>query len=568
MHGNADTLVDNAAIPRTNAIVRVLPSLTDLAFLMPTVFLFARMDGVKTMLGDGDTGWHIRTGQWILANGRVPDKDIFSYTKAGETWYAWEWLWDTCFAWLYQHGGLATVVTVNIVLISLTFALLFRLVQRHCENPFVAIGVTFLACAASTLHWLARPHLVTMLFTVILLFVLDRAREGRTRLLWTLPLFFVLWTNLHGGFLVGLVVLAGYMGGELARGLFTADSGERRAAFGSARRYALTALACAVATIVNPYTYHLHTHIYQFFAEPYHVEHISEYQSISFHSPAALYLEPLLLLGVLSAVWFVVKHRDFVPLVLMAGWAHLALFAARNIPLFGIVAAPFVGQAIYEMLGSLEHSQVAAWLRRAISGFRTAAAEFSETDRHWRLYVPSVVIAAIVALLIANPNATGKLKPEYDPKRYPANALTLLRSDPGSRIFTDDEWGDYLLYQLYPGHKVFVDGRDDFYGQDFEQKYLDLMNVKYDWEKYLSQYRVDTIVLSTKTALASAIKESGHWRTVYDDTLAIVFRAVPERAAESQQFSAGPSGGKDRDPGITKAVNRDRKIVAAKSKGV
>jgi hypothetical protein len=161
------------------------------------------------------------------------------------------------------------------------------------------------------------------------------------------------------------------------------------------------------------------------------------------------------------------------------------------------------------------------------------------------------------------------LKPEYDPERYPTKVLSLLRADPGSRIFTDDEWGDYLLYQLYPGHKVFVDGRSDFYGQDFEQKYLDVMNVKYDWEQSLGRYNVDTIVLSTKTALASAIKQSGHWRTVYDDTVAVVFRAVPERAAESQQVSAGISGGKERDPEITKAVHRDRKMVAVKQpKGV
>src|SRR6202163_2295431 len=115
MHGNADTLVHNAAIPRTNAIVRVLPSLTDLAFLMLIVFLFARMDGVKTMLGDGDTGWHIRTGQWILANGRVPRQDMFSFTKPGQAWYAWEWLWDVCFAWLYHHGAMASVVAASIL---------------------------------------------------------------------------------------------------------------------------------------------------------------------------------------------------------------------------------------------------------------------------------------------------------------------------------------------------------------------------------------------------------------------------------------------------------------------
>lgn len=554
---------------KTNPIVRVLPSLTDLAFLMPIVFLFTRMDGVKSMLGDGDTGWHIRTGQWILANGRVPHKDIFSYTKPGDPWYAWEWLWDVCFAWLYDHGGLAIVVAVNIILISLTFALLFRLVQRHCENPFVAIAVTFLACSASSLHWLARPHLVTMLFTVILLFVLNRDREARTRWLWALPVFFILWTNLHGGFLVGLIVIAGYMAGELATGLFTADSPQRRASLASAKRYALTVLACAAATIVNPYTYHLHAHIYQFLTEPYHLQHINEYQSISFHSAAALYVEFLILFGAFSAAWFVVKRRDFVPLVLIAGWAHLALFAARNIPLFGIVAAPFVAQAVSEMLRGLEQAQAAAWLHRAIAGFRTTAAEFSATDRQWRLHVASVAAALIVTLLIANPNASGKWKPEYDPKGYPANALAVLRSEPGSRIFADDEWGDYLLYQLYPGHKVFVDGRDDFYGQDFEQKYLDVINVKYNWEQLLAKYQVDTIVLSTTSALAGAIKESSHWRTVYDDTVAIVFRAVPERAPETQQVSTGASGRKDRDPEITKAVRSDHKVVAVKqSKGV
>jgi hypothetical protein len=554
---------------KTNPIVRVLPSLTDLAFLMPMVFLFTRMEGAKTMLGDGDTGWHILTGQWILANGRVPHADIFSYTKPGQPWFAWEWLWDVCFAWLYQHGGLATVVAVSIVIISLTIALLFRLVRRHCENPFIAIAVTFLACAASSIHWLARPHLVTLLFTVILLMVLDRVREGQTRWLRALPWFFVLWTNLHGGFLVGLIILAGYAAGELARAVFMANSDERRGALQSATRFAATALACALATLVNPYTYHLHAHIYQYFSEPYHVQHIIEYQSISFHSPIAPYLEAMLLLSVFAAAWFVVKRRDFVPLVLMGGWAHLALFAARNIPLFGIVAAPFVAQALYEMLGVLERAQVATWLRRAAAGFRRTAEEFGETDRHWRLYPISALAAVVVALLIASPNATGKLKPEYDPERYPAKALSVLRADPGSKIFTDDEWGDYLLYHLYPGHKVFVDGRSDFYGQDFEQKYSDVMGVQYDWEQFLSRYKVDTIVLSTKSALASTIKESSHWRTVYDDTVAIVFRAVPERAAESQQVSAGKSGAKDRDPRITKAVHRDRKMVAVKQpKGV
>ena len=57
------------------------------------------------MLGDGDTGWHIRVGQWILAHGQVPRQDMFSFTKPGAPFFAWEWLWDVLAANLYQHGG-------------------------------------------------------------------------------------------------------------------------------------------------------------------------------------------------------------------------------------------------------------------------------------------------------------------------------------------------------------------------------------------------------------------------------------------------------------------------------
>jgi len=223
--------------PPTNAALRLFPSLTDLAFAMPVIFLFARMDGAKTMLGDGDTGWHIRTGEWILANLRVPRQDLFSFTKAGQPWFAWEWLWDVCFAWLYHHGGLATVVTASIAVLSLTFALLFRLVSRHCANPFVAFGATLLACACSTLHWLARPHLFTLLLVVVLLSILDRVRSGAMRWLFVLPFLTILWTNLHGGFLAELIILAGFVAGEASRAAFAADRDERRAAMQKAKWY-------------------------------------------------------------------------------------------------------------------------------------------------------------------------------------------------------------------------------------------------------------------------------------------------------------------------------------------
>jgi hypothetical protein len=109
---------------------------------------------------------------------------------------------------------------------------------------------------------------------------------------------------------------------------------------------------------------------------------------------------------------------------------------------------------------------------------------------------------------------------------------------------------------------VFIDGRSDFYGSKFVQKYLDIVNVKYTWQRQLNDYGVDTVLLQTDAALAGALKESSRWHVVYDDGDAIVFRTGAR--PESPVFSAA-SGGKDRDRKVTKTQTSDRTITKTKT---
>ena len=124
--------------PKPSVLLRLLPCMTDMAFVMPLVFLFVGMQGAKTLLGDGDTGWHLRTGEWILAHGRVPNRDIFSFTRSGQPWFAWEWLWDVVFAWLHLHFGMAAVLVASSTVLALTFALLFRLARSKSGDSLSA----------------------------------------------------------------------------------------------------------------------------------------------------------------------------------------------------------------------------------------------------------------------------------------------------------------------------------------------------------------------------------------------------------------------------------------------
>lgn len=549
---------------RSQFAVKLLPSLTDFAFLMPIAFLFGRMNGVKTLLGDCDTGWHIRTGEWILAHGWVPTRDIFSFSKPGAPWFAWEWLSDVLFAKLNAAGGLQAVVLFSILLLCVTFALLFLVVKRKA-NAIVSIAITMLAVAASSIHWLARPHLFTLLFLVLFYAALEQVREGRTRLagvpyLAILPVATILWTNLHGGFFVGALMIAAFGAGELLTAVFSADSTGRLPAWRNARRYFLSALACMGASLINPYTYHLHAHMAQYLRDPFNSQHIAEFLSPSFHHPAAIFFEAMLALAVATAVWSASKGRFTEPLLMLV-WAHGGLLAARNIPIFVIAAAPPVAAAIQEWLLRLPGIHAAEWLRGAARKFNQVAAETGETDAMGRWHLVSVAGVALVAALLYAPHPPKKFRSEFDPDSYPAGALGTLRRNPAAHIFTHDEWGDYLIWT---GHKVFVDGRSDFYGDDFEEKYIDVLNVKYGWEKTLGQFGVDTILMPPSAPLSGALKESRSWRVVYDDGISLVFRPAQAAGASTTVTAAGSGKGRDRE--ITKIQTRDLPITEIKPK--
>src|ERR1017187_4029431 len=81
-------------VPRGLLSRLLVPSLLDVFFLALLVTAFAHPDGMRSLLSDGDTGWHLRTGETILGTGRVPMTDSFSFSRAGQPWFAWEWLAD------------------------------------------------------------------------------------------------------------------------------------------------------------------------------------------------------------------------------------------------------------------------------------------------------------------------------------------------------------------------------------------------------------------------------------------------------------------------------------------
>jgi hypothetical protein len=245
-------------------------------------------------------------------------------------------------------------------------------------------------------------------------------------------------------------------------------------------------------------------------------------------------------------------------------FAHLGLIAARNIPIFGIVAAPILALAVAEWIQLLEDAPVSKWLRSLAGGLRSMGDSIGCMEGFWRTHLVSAAAVVLLTAILYAPSPPPNFRARFDGKDFPTKAVASLGASAAqSRIFTSDQWGDFLIYKLYPKSQVFIDGRSDFYGSKFVTKYLDIVGVKYNWQTDLNEYRVDTVLLPTDAPLTGALKESSRWRVVYDDGYAIVFRTVSR--SESSEFSAANRDGKDRDRKITNTQPSDRTITKTKT---
>jgi hypothetical protein len=498
-------------------LLRFLPSLTDLAFLMPAfLLLFVLPGGLSNLLGDGDTGWHIRTGEWIVQHKAVPTVDIFSFTKPGETWFAWEWGWDVVFALIHNTTGLGGVVFVNLLILCTASALLFRLVRSTCHHDIIALVVTKVAVCASMIHWLARPHLLSWLFFLVLLHMLFRARQGSTRLLYWTPLLLALWTNFHGSFFVGILMLSINAVAQALPAMLEPNPDVKQAWLASKPFWICTLLSSA-ATFINPYTWHEHAHIVSYLRSSALIDQIQEFQTASFHAGPSRFFEVLLIVGLVASLWCL-QQRRYVDAIAVFVWAHLALVAARNIPLFVFVASPSIACAFAAFA---EGSHIPSVLSRPVQWLSQAVHELRPLELVERWHLTSLLAFAYFGVCIANgrPNFEAKFS-----KQFPESALSVVQRAHPARIFSTDQWGDFFLYHVFPSAKVFVDGRSDFYGPEFLERCRHILNARWDWETDLNRFMVDMVIVTPETPLATVLKSSPHWQTLSDDGKASVFQ--------------------------------------------
>ena len=492
-------MLASAVHPWTGAVRRLprllVPSLSDCLFLAILLWGFGAGSGWSTLLADGDTGWHIRTGEYILDTHSVPTHDLFSFSRAGEPWFAWEWLADVVFAALHRVWGLKGVVAFTGLVLSLAATMLYRYTVWRGANVLAALLATLLAAGASSVHYLARPHIFSILGLTATLWILERHRRHPTGAVWWLVPLMALWTNLHGGFLAGIVCVA-------------------LAAISSPRRYGLLTVACSLATLVNPYGWRLHRHMAQYLTSDW------------------LQFEILLFAG-LALIPILFRRWQFADLLMVIFWAHAARISARHVPLYAIVAAPVVA-----VEASRWWSQSSArFSHRSLRGIlRDCLSDFSAGAEHFSLWV--------VVFLLCLAGFHWEWPQDFPSNKFPVAAVAkcadviALAGVSARRVLTTDQWGDYLIYRLYPRCRVFVDGRSDFYGPGVGRQYLDLLNAAPNWEKTLKANGFNVALLPIEWPLAQLMEGLPDWQLRYRDGQAILLERKDNAVLNQKPDSA------------------------------
>jgi hypothetical protein len=509
----------------------VAPSLGGLSVALLAVNMIGPV-GAR-LLGDSDTGWHIVTGDLIRQTGMVPRTDPFSHTMPGREWFAWEWLSDVLMSIVHQGLGMSGLIVMTGAVLMAAHAINFRQAVQRGADPMLTVPVLFLSALASSVHWLARPHVLSILLIAVWLELVGRYRQHRSRAIWLVPLLTVLWANLHGAFLVTIVLAGVFLLGEWLEHASRGDWWGPQVR-GVVKTYAGVAALSAAAGLLTPYGPALYGHMAAYLGDRQLLEAVNEFASPNFHRIDGVLIEMLLFLAVVAAGHAVRRGRFVEPLLVLA-WTHLSLQSVRHVPLAAMTMMPIIAHEWTLLIREgLEAIPAGSRWAGPVAALRRRHANLALIDRQ----ANNALLAAAVFLSIGTLLVDARLRnllvaDRFSPRDFPVGAANVAQRGLAEgwltgRLYSSDRFGGYLIYRFHGAVKVFVDGRSDFYRQGGVLiDYSRLMTAAPTWAALLRKHGVGWMVLMPGEALETVALTSGEWRLEYSDRAASLLVRVP-----------------------------------------
>ncbi len=439
------------------------------------------------LLGHYDLGWHLAAGDLIRERGNIPLQDPWSFTHGDKRWYNLSWLWDVIASVLFQYTGFSgltlSVVACGAVIVGyLTFACL------SSGASAVAVCISVLsACllyptfaTPPNIYLAASPNTSTMMFSVI--FYGECLRRTRVLLL---PVMMVLWTNLHGGFLIGFLIVGLFCGAALLR-----------RDWANFKIYCLAGVGCFVAIFINPLGWHVYDGVRDtlgHFVQAYITEWWSYFGNMTMPGslPGILYI--------FAFVALELRYRDSRPIPLeprLLSWLFLllGLYQFRYMSFFFIFStvplALHIDRLLPKQLNDLKIQE------SLLAGGIVGACALPLTFMH-------------VEPALGFPQMLSEQDARYLQTHFPH-----------ARLLNHWNVGGLLIFFTRGAIPVFVDGRAaTAYPDGLLRDYFKLTESEFDetaWDKVLEKYQIDTVLwVKAHEQLRRFLVDKRGWKEEY-----------------------------------------------------
>jgi hypothetical protein len=382
---------------------------------------------------------------------------------------------------------------------------------RQSNSLFAALIFTALAVGASQIHVLPRPHIFTYLLTAAWIALLERIDEDKGGAWWLLPFVMLVWVNLHGMFVVGIIIWGIYLLGD-----FMDHPSIKWFTRLKAKVLIISGVLSLLATLFSPTGIHIWTAIASLGSNTYITSRIPEYQSANFHLPQTW---PFLFILILLIVGFArtIKRFSWTDIFLTASFTALALYTSRMIPLFSVVVAPIAARAF------------SGWIQGEYPQSRLFAIERNihemNSSSNGLIWLLALIVTVFPVFRSGETMTPGEQRNVFSNSFFPVQAVSWLEQHPQKgRMFNEFDWGGYLLLELWPAYQIFMDGHTHIYGEELTREYESVKILDENWEDILNKYDITWAIIRPNEPLAEALQENLGWEIAYQDQTAIILR--------------------------------------------
>ena len=479
-------------------------------------------------ISPNDFWWHLKIGQIIFTQGQIPTANLFSWSLPAETpFFYGAWLGEYLLYVLYHWGGLALVSFARSLLIVVTYWLMGQEIQRRSGSwRLAALGIAIVSFSTIN-NLLVRPQIWSWLPFIIYLILLSRWADGQLDRRWLLllPPLMMFWVNVHGAFIVGLVMIGMVGAGETLPTVYcllpTSHSSFPKLTGGRPLKDIVwfwgVGILTALATTVNPKFVNIFGYVLDLMTDQPSQRLIEEWQS-----PAPLGLANSVFYASILLLLLVFAYSNYRPTIsealMVAGFLWLAWSGQRYVIWFELIAMPILAKGIVQMPIS-------------IKGLRL------KPQRSWInllliliIFIPAVLVQPwLVENLPLNEAywsgvwRGANIGPLVG-KATPLDAVEYLQAHPGGKLFNEMGYGSYLIWAA-PEQGVFIDPRVELYPYEQWQDYIRISRAA-RYNELLDQYGANRILLDKKLQdeLAAALRADAGWQLEFEGERAELWR--------------------------------------------